>query len=133
MSKRVFALFLLSVLLIVCSCNGKTYKEPKVTQDKLTGVWRNGDIEFNFSYTTLYIDELNNEGFDYTYDISGDTLIYQNYIEQDQKFYIKIVSLNDSVLRFYYLDDPRHIFTYKKEKESLFMKEYEAAHKSALP
>lgn len=56
-------------LIILSSCSSKASN----IKDEAQGVWTNDTINITFTSDTIYIDEIGNEGFGYTYTFQENT------------------------------------------------------------
>lgn len=70
----------------------------------IEGIWTNGKVNFTFVKDSLYIDEIDNEGFGYKAAYNGDTIQCTDNVTTDT-FHIIVKSLDKQVLEFYYKED----------------------------
>lgn len=103
----------LMVLMLVISAT--VYAEST----KLDGVWKSGNVEMTFIKDTLYIDEIDNEGFGYIYSFDSKTNIVKavSPVFETDMLFIKIVKFTKGAFSFYFMDgDDKKVYTFYRKK-----------------
>lgn len=104
-------------LLIVIFCFVSIFCFGKV--EDLYGVWKYENIEYTFEPDSMMIDEVDVEGFIYSYTLKGDTIFYHDEIDTNivYNFVIKSLDKHEIVLRTYAedLDSIVEFTLYRKE------------------
>lgn len=86
---------------------------------KLDGVWKSGNIELTFVEDTLYMDDIEVEGFQYIYSFDQKTNVVKavSPVFDTDVILIKIVRITKDAITLYFMDDEaKTVYKFHRKK-----------------
>lgn len=86
---------------------------------KLDGVWKSGNIELTFVEDTLYMDDIEVEGFQYIYSFDQKTNVVKavSPVFDTDVILIKIVRITKDAITLYFMDDEaKTVYKFNRKK-----------------
>lgn len=108
--------YLLIVVMLVISMTASA------EDNKLDGVWKSGNVELTFIGDTLYIDDIDIEGFQYIYSFDQKTNVVKavSPVFDTDVILIKIVEFTKDDISLYYMDDDaKTIYKFNRKKSQV--------------
>lgn len=105
--------YLLSVMMLVISMTASA------EDTRLDGVWKSGNVELTFIDDTLYIDDIDIEGFQYIYSFDQKTNVVKavSPVFDTDVIFIKIVEFTKNAISLYYMDDEaKTVYKFHRKK-----------------
>jgi hypothetical protein len=105
--------FLTVILMLVISV------AASAEDTKLDGVWKSGNVELTFIGDTLYMDDIDIEGFQYIYSFDQKTNVVKavSPVFDTDVILIKIVMLTKNAISLYFMDDEaKTVYKFHRKK-----------------
>lgn len=105
--------FLTVILMLVISM------AASAEDTKLDGVWKSGNIELTFVEDTLYMDDIEVEGFQYIYSFDQKTNVVKavSPVFDTDVILIKIVRITKDAITLYFMDDEaKTVYKFNRKK-----------------
>lgn len=105
--------FLTVILMLVISM------AASAEDTKLDGVWKSGNIELTFVEDTLYMDDIEVEGFQYIYSFDQKTNVVKavSPVFDTDIILIKIVRITKDAITLYFMDDEaKTVYKFNRKK-----------------